>query len=92
MAELMRFILGDGIVARLQKCDELKSEADHQAYRAVVYAWASGKSHLYDANHRPMVDHHIALHDKAAEAFNAIRYWWMPRIELMRQAMEQTND
>jgi hypothetical protein len=82
---IAKWLLGDAAIRRLQECDRLKTQAETHLYRAQVFAWGSVQAEQ-PPHCAESVYHFAALHDECAAKFNALRYWWMRRIEPMRKA------
>ena len=76
LARLVVWLLGDANVARLKECDRLKRRAENAALRAGVCGLAMVNKTTRAA------DVWMASHDRLATEYNALRFFWMPRMIL----------
>ena len=76
LERLVRWLLGDATVARLLECDRLKRKARNAASMAPVCGLAMVNETTRAA------DVWIASHDRLATEYNALRFFWMPRMRL----------
>ena len=76
---IVRRLLGDAHVARLQNLNVLKQTAEYQARVAML----CGLARLSDGS--SACEYVLGKHDDIALSFNAARYWWMKPIKLRQQ-------
>lgn len=82
---LVIWLLGAANVARLQECDRLKCRAESAATNAGICGLAMANETTRAA------DVWLASHDRLATEYNALRFFWMPRMGLKLTAGEMTN-
>lgn len=73
---LVMRLLGAANVVRLQECDRLKCRAENAAAMAGVCGLAMVNETTSAA------DVWLASHDRLATEYNALRFFWMPRMRL----------